>query len=251
MKRFIILSFVIFGCTQSFSQILYYQNVPPVVLSSWGSSTVHIDATDTLCPALIIWNDFGSQIDVNVYGTTCEVLMSGTYPAALNAGQLISASATWAVPSYAILFDGTNGNWQNKTNKYLGVRVQESGFWYYGWIRMDVNNTGTSATVLDYAIYKPAGSTILAGQMPATTGINIVPSDEVITLLCQKKKLSFIGIDASQVYELALIDMTGKLIGRYEYKYNETIDLSGYATGIYVAVLQNNKHQAKRFEITL
>jgi len=251
MKRVSIFLITIFSCAQSFGQILHYTPQPAIVLSTWSSSNVQIDSTVSTSPALIIWNDFGSQIDINTYDTTCEVLMNGAYPAALNEGQSISDTATWAVPAYSLLFDGAHGNWQNKTNKYLGVRVKEAGLWYYGWIRLDVNNTGTSVTIKDYAIYKPGGHSITAGQTSASsTGIHAITANETITVWCQNKKIGFNGVDAGKVYDVKLIDMSGKLVGQYKYSSNETISLSGYASGMYVAVL-SNEGQAERFKICL
>jgi len=144
------------------------------------------------------------------------------------------------------LFDGSMGKWQNATNKYLGVRIRESGAWHYGWIRMDVNNNGNSVTIKDYACNMADNEPIPAGKISGAGVGNI--AGNTTDVICAGKKLNF-SHTSGQVYSVRLIDMNGRIMALYNYT-GEAIDLSNYATGIYIVCLENAQLK-KRFKITL
>lgn len=136
---------------------------------------IHIDSSATSSLSygaqgnLSIWQEFETRIVINAF-SNCQVLMNGTYPAALDLNQLIDSTGTWIQPNYEILNNGTEGNWIGVTDKYLGVRVKDGAQWLYGWIRLDVNTAGTSVTIKDYACNRTPNALINAGQL--VTGIN-------------------------------------------------------------------------------
>ncbi|MBA3830260.1 MAG: T9SS type A sorting domain-containing protein [Taibaiella sp.] len=149
------------------AQISYHDIVPDVVLSTWNAYTVIIDSS--ALGYLTIWDEFGSEIDVTTFDSTCQVMFNGSYPSALNAGDVIGPLATWQTPNYSILNNGVSGHWVGMTNKYLGVKTFKAGQWEYGWIRLDVNSAGNAVTIKDYACNKHAGNSMQAGQMSATS----------------------------------------------------------------------------------
>ena len=55
-------------------------------------------------------------------------------------------------------------DWNNKNDKYLGLRFSKNGNMYYGWVRLDVTSA-TKWVVKDYAYNSTPNMPILAGQM--------------------------------------------------------------------------------------
>ena len=232
---------------------IYYQDInPDVVLSTWTSHLLQIDspATSALSTAqatLTIWEEFSTETDLNV-NLNCEVMMSGSYPAALNAGQAIGSTATWQAPNYAVLYDGANGNWQNKTDKYLGVRIKEGGVWLYGWVRLDVNNSGNTVTIKDYACNMSAGASINAGQTTAAS-VNTLSIPESVSIIRTGNTLMFLNLPVEIEMTASIYDLSGKLIQKQALQKPE-LPLSDLPTGIYLVLLEADGKR-KAFKIAL
>lgn len=59
-----------------------------------------------------------------------------------------------------------DGNWfGGQTDKYLGLKLQDEGNTYYGWLRMDVAADNIAFAIKDYAFQSIADSCIRAGQL--------------------------------------------------------------------------------------
>ena len=248
MKKylFITLCFFVF---KSNAQIYYQDISPDYVLNTWNAYNLQIDSpvTKTGNASLTIWEDFNTQTDVLAYAN-CEVLMNAGYPAALNTGQSITSSATWQAPNYSILFDGTNGNWQNKTDKYLGLRIKEGGLWYYGWVRLDVNNSGNSVTIKDYACNMTAGDSILAGQTSVSTGI-AVPELEKVSMMMLGETLIFTDMEAKGNSNVIIYGMDGKVVLR-KTLVNSRVQIDEVSKGLYIVLLQSGNYR-KTFKMVL
>jgi hypothetical protein len=164
-------------CINTSAQIFYQDISPDVTLSTWSMKDINIDSSATSVLSyggagnLTIWEEYGSQIAINAF-SNCQVVMNGSFPAALNINQVISSGGTWLQPGYSILNDGSQGNWIGEIDKYLGVRIKNGTKWLYGWIRLDVNTSGSSVTIKDYACNRTPDSSIFAGQM--ITGIHTI-----------------------------------------------------------------------------
>lgn len=171
--------------TSAAAQIFYQDIVPDKTMATWDAMDVNIDSLVSSSRRyggpgnLSIWEEFGSRIVVNAF-SDCDVMMSGGYPAALNLQDAIGPTGTWTQPDYAILYDGTQGNWSGATDRYLGVRIRSGGAWLYGWIRMDVNAAGSSVTIKDYACNRTAGAAIRAGQ--TSTAVDAIPAASSLSL---------------------------------------------------------------------
>ncbi len=65
----------------------------------------------------------------------------------------------------------TWGDWSNNTDRYLAVRISVAGVWHYGWVRVSVLVSTTSAvsfTIRDYAYNSIPNQLILAGDTSCT-----------------------------------------------------------------------------------
>jgi hypothetical protein len=174
--QFLVLSVIFLFTTKVNAQIFYQDINPDIVLDSWNSKDINIDSTVSSALSygdpgnLTIWEEFNSRIVINAF-SDCEVIISNGYPAALNLDAVISSGGNLVQPNYAVLYDGSKGNWKGAVDKYLGVRVKKGADWLYGWIRLDVNSTGSAVTIKDYACNRKANSSINAGQN-SNTGVD-------------------------------------------------------------------------------
>ncbi len=107
-------------------------------------------------------------------------IMAGAYgnddAIVLNNGDAISAGKYFY---YNVnLFDqspaGNEGNWNNQTDKYLGVKfilnrsAAPNATVHYGWVRMSTGSNYNSITIKDFAYENTPGQSILAGALPAS-----------------------------------------------------------------------------------
>jgi hypothetical protein len=89
IRKLIILLALSLRCIFAQAQIFYQDISPDDTISTWDSRDVNIDTAVNVplsyggAGNLTIWNDFGTQIDINAF-SDCQVLMNAGYPAALN-----------------------------------------------------------------------------------------------------------------------------------------------------------------------
>ena len=118
---------------------------------------------------------------------------------------------------------------------YVGVAFDVSGNTHYGWIRIDVADSG-SFVVLDYAYESTANAAIAAGdQGPLSIGdlsfsnFNyFVDANQNLNL---KAELSFKSIEINNL-------LGQKIISKQLSNTSESINLSELKTGIYLATVQ-------------
>ena len=103
------------------------------------------------------------------------------------------------------------GNWQNTTDKYVGVQLTNGVDVTYGWVKVSVSDALNSITIKDYAWQDVPGVPLLAGDMslrntsPAT---NVVIADTNDLQTGQDFQVSFTkAIDESLVgkYQIVVI----------------------------------------------
>ena len=109
---------------------------------------------------------------VSLIGSQNAILVSGTYPLALNTNTVIGNAAMWSSASGQYLRYirpwpcNSSGNWSTSEDKYLGLKIKKDNKIFYGWIRLSVNMYGfvPSIIVRDYAYNSASNKQILAGQ---------------------------------------------------------------------------------------
>lgn len=124
---------------------------------------------------------WGSQSTVSVSpisGSRNKIEVDGGvpgYPLALDTLNVIDNSDLWSAASGQTLrhlktcscySNSAYGNWNNSTDKYLGLKLIKGPNTYYGWIRISVNVSGVGAFLIirDYAYNSISNKAILAGQ---------------------------------------------------------------------------------------
>ncbi len=84
----------------------------------------------------------------------------------------------------AVLMYSGVGDWNNVSNKYLGVKFKISGAVHYGWVRLSVTGfpgVTTRITVHDYAYEITANTAILAGSTWSNTDPTLSISDSILS----------------------------------------------------------------------
>lgn len=166
------------------------------------------------------------------------------YPFAMNAGDTISGGLTsWNNNSYSSGFTSLNwaglfGNFIGVTDKYLGVRFSISGATHYGWIRMDVNTSGSSWVVKDYAYNTTADAPIEAGQTTLATANYDVANSVKITSL--NKSIALFNLPENTNYKL--ISITGQTVKSGNLSNTDTYTIeadNSIASGVYIVEVQD------------
>ena len=114
-------------------------------------------------------------LDSNAY------VADGGVPAALQAGDIISADSLFANSYDAELANvGGTGNFNvdNITGNpdYLGVKFQltDGGPTYFGWVGVDITNENTLAGRVTGFAYETSGESIAAGAVPEPVGLALL-----------------------------------------------------------------------------
>jgi hypothetical protein len=119
-------------------------------------------------------------------------------PAALRAGVPIGPKGDFNSSPFQLLakcggtsgFDRTSGDWNEVTNRYLGLRFLINGEVHYGWARLTVTGCGgLGATLTGYAYETIPNKRILAGQTSGTdevaASVNFEPRQPSLGLLAR------------------------------------------------------------------
>lgn len=139
-------------------------------------------------------------------------------------------------------FAFTCHHWNAVTDKYLGLKLIVGSNTYYGWVRLDVAQNGTSFTVKDYAYNNIPNQPILAGETIAT-GINENSFASSIQLFPNPAS-DHLTINLGTYYkevQVTITDLSGKIIYTSLATDNQKIEVNtqGFAEGIYVVQIQS------------
>jgi len=189
-------------------------------------------------------NHNGSDLFITPLTASNDTLGSGgatyAYPFALNNGDAISSGAgSWFNNGFAGGFQSLNyssgsiGNWNNITDGYLGLRFNISGSTHYGWIRLDVDNTGNVWTVKDLAYHDTADTALNAGQQTLSVDNTIFENIKVIAL---NKSIGLYNLPENTNYRL--VNIAGKQVLNGETTGSSfVVEANTIANGIYIMEL--------------
>lgn len=158
------------------ANIIYTDEVPD--FSGSIGSQYFLDLNNDGTDDFRIWHNGSLNLYLSPLSGSNEALGSGgatyAYPFALSSGAMISSGAgAFFDNGYAGGYQSLNygscsfGNWCNVTDRYIGLRFSIGGNIHYGWVRLDVNFSGSVWSVKDYAYEDVAGNGIPAGAMSA------------------------------------------------------------------------------------
>lgn len=259
----IILLVLVSTTFQSLSQIVYKVYSPSYDL--WYRRVADVQMVSTLRTEYIINADRDDtshyiRITSNYGHQVMAVMENGrNLPKVLNYGDPInSSSADWvSIPLgpptewFYLVSRGNPGHsnfgyWFGKTDKYLGVRFNQNGDWYYGWIQLTISTdtTGTAPNkLIARAFNGTPGGFLTAGQQ--SSGIN-----ELLDLsgIYSEGKSINCRFNDNLTGKLMVMNCMGQVVYEMENPAAETkIDLSGQATGVYIInVVSGNQSVSKK-----
>ena len=137
---------------------------------------------------------------------------------------------------------GYFGLWKGAKDKYVGFRFKINGDFHYGWARMDVDSSGKSVTLKDYAYNSEAGKPIRTGS----TKISL-PDENPLNNIRVYSTAGNIRIEAPTDQNLTgnirLTDINGRELSSVDVKNQNNINLNiqDLATGVYIVNIITEK----------
>ncbi len=244
------------------AQIVYHDIVPDVnyTIISLASQTYNLDlngdgTTDFLINAArySILGVLGSSVGITPQGSNACITTTFNQVKKLVLGDTISSSQAWQDTTGQVLksysqygFDPptTRGEWNTVVDGYVGLQLINAGQTYYGWVRMDVTVSLSSAsmTIKDYAYNSIPNQPILAGQTTAT-GINENSLASSISLYPNPapNQLTITLGSSTKNIEVTIADITGKIIYSTSAFAAQKIEVNtkDFAEGVYFVQVQS------------
>jgi len=222
-----------------------YTDITPDFTGGVGSQ-YFLDLDNNAVNDFRIWHNGSSNLYISPLTATNEVLGSGgatfAYPFALSSGAVISSGAgTFFNNGFAGGFQSLNygscsfGNWCSITDRYIGMRFDIGGSIHYGWVRLDVNQSGSVWTIKDYAYESNPGVAINAGDTgtgasaasPASTIVGMDVADNSNGLDLQ---VDFVAaFDEATLSEYRVQIVKAALVGTFDLTAAEAVIPANYS----------------------
>lgn len=176
-------------------------------------------------------------------GITGSATASSIYPYALDQNDMISGGQSfntgtgtqtlaWFSFSTYSSFSGFYGNWNNQTDKYLGVSLEINGATHYGWIRMDI---GTDQIVIkDYAYEDiaclpiAAGSQVSEAPTPAAVATAVSATDVGDAANGADMEVSFTVGDETTVDAYRILVVKAAAAGAFDLATAQAVSAANY-----------------------
>jgi hypothetical protein len=162
------------------SGAVVYSGVQDIAINQFSSLNLNLDGDasgDLLLKNYVFGGGNYQGATVNFFpGKLMSFNANGlAYVSALDAGVTVSSSSVG--PSFfgSMAYGGANPNAQfnNASNKYLGLSFASGANTYYGWVRLSLNNAAGTFMVHDWA-FEDTGGSIQTGAVPAPGTLGIL-----------------------------------------------------------------------------
>ncbi len=239
------------------AQIVYTDITPDYTGTSAATSIYQLNLNnDALTDFLIGTAQSSGGARVAANAVTTGRIGGSSSCLALNANAPINNTAITSWSSSATLASwgttGVYGNWGNVTNKYLPLKIVIAGQDRFGWARLDVSGSASSAsfTIKDYA-YDSTATSINAGQQIAGfSNQNLLFN--TITIRTGNKTLHLdIKNNEALIGTVKVFNLLGEELKSSSIQNNEVvIGMDDCTTGIYLAnITANGSTVTKKFLI--
>lgn len=223
---------------------LYWSSIRDIDLNDDGNLDYIVNGrSDTAHYIRILTNDF-SQVLVDTMTT-----LGLSLPKVLKAGDSICSSQNvWQTPQNPTWFYLVNrgvhnfGLWWGQADKYVAVRINKGGDWYYGWLHLTIT-TDTSSTAQNILFSKAynsqPGQCIMAGQRPVSD-INETNLNEHIYSVNKN-----IIVDSKENIQGTIIvcNSLGQTVySNYASGSHVEINLGNFDSGIYFVTISSDKN---------
>lgn len=122
-------------------------------------------------------------------------------------------------------------------DKFIGLKFQVGGSYYYGWARVEVSSDGRTITIRDYAYHSGVGFPIAAGDTGngiIYTGVEEAQADG-ISLFYHQGTLTIANEDAQKSGQVDIYNMNGALLQTTALQPGQnTVEMNDVASGIYL-----------------
>jgi hypothetical protein len=186
-------------------------------------------------------------------GSNGAISQTGNVPylAALNGGDPIDITQAFTQASSSTpLVAGANldtplgaypiGPWIDAADHYMGLTFLAGSNFHYGWCRMTVAADGLSFTIKDYAYEATPQTGLNAGQMVGINedisngvAIKVIDNSVIINILNTNYTNGKVQVMNTAGQVLNILSLTG----------NNTVDLNGYASGVYLVSVSFDQGQ--------
>jgi PEP-CTERM motif len=129
---------------------------------------------------------FSATLTVTSPLSTDQVVLDGSFAAALDAGTLISSASNFGGGNTTTTMGTSSwkgkkdsGPWANAQSLYLGVKFDDPGQTHFGWVQISFPDSTWTATIEGWAYQTDPGVGINAGD----TGVAAVPEPSPLVLL--------------------------------------------------------------------
>ncbi len=184
LKKYSVYAIAFLSSSNAIAQIVY-TDVNPDALLNPGTNLMDMDNDGEADYNIDIF-DLGSFDGVLISGEYYDNYIAGSinsaagpfgiYASALNTNDEVGALLNWMNDGYlywSLSAGGLQGGqWQDISNKYLGVKFNIDGNYHFGWIRMNVSTSPISVTVRDYAYHATANTPLAAVKPNAIDQLN-------------------------------------------------------------------------------
>lgn len=145
---------------------------------------------------------------------------------------VIVNASLYGFPVYT--FEG--GAWLDTDMQFMGFRISVDKDYFYGWMRVSVNDEASQLTVHDYAYEDEANKAIFTGSTASDIAVNPLTGTEVYSS-GQNLVVNLPSAITTPV-DLELFDLEGKLILQISQVIgSNTINCEGFAGGNYIVRL--------------
>ena len=107
------------------------------------------------------------SLAARVVPISTDILDNSTYgyPDALSLNDLISEEGSWSDRTSVLGTFLNAGQFQGNGDRYLGIRIPDSEYYKYGWIKLYCSQHNDTLRIIEYAYNNISGSNIYAGQI--------------------------------------------------------------------------------------
>lgn len=155
-------------------------------------------------------------------------------------GEFFDGSWTWN--SFSDVHSGEWAFWPEDTDRYLGIRLEENSSYYYGWVRLRIENHGF--TLKDYAYMIIPDEPINAGETDFPT---VVPATNENTMFRAYQIGGQLHIVLGNQWinsEIKLTNTVGQVVKEFRATSSLlNIDISALPAGIYIIDARNSPNK--------
>ncbi len=148
---------------------------------------------------------------------------------------VIVNASLYGFPVYS--FEG--GAWLDTEMQFMGFRLSIDKDYFYGWMRISVNDEASQLTVHDYAYEDEANKSIFTGSTVSAIINNPLTNAEIFT--AGQDLIVNIPTSISTAVDLELYDLEGKLVLQIsQISGSNTVNCEGFAGGNYIIRLTDH-----------